>query len=107
MKLDHEPVRFEQRGAHDLAGIMESDRRAREIERSARWDIVVPCERAILDPEIAYERNQKPAGHGVNEWRTAFDRILVSHIYAAEGPRRHRLEPARYAQRRRDRWRQF
>src|SRR5882724_10453799 len=94
VKLDHEPVGLEQRRADDLAGVMESDWRAREIERSAGRDIIVPGDRAVIDPEIADQRNQEPAGHGVDERGTTLDRILVAHIDRVKGLRRHRLEPA-------------
>jgi hypothetical protein len=66
-----------QRGAacDDLACVMESDWRAREIERSAGRHIIVPGDRAVIDPEIADRRNQEPAGHGVDE---RGQRLIVS-----------------------------
>jgi len=98
VKLDQKPVWLEKRRAGDLICVMESDWRAREIERSAGRDIIVPGDRAVLDPEIADKRHQEPRGHGVDEWGTALDRVFFAHLDWVEGLRRHRLEPAGKAQ---------
>ena len=73
---------------------MESDWRARKIERSAGREIIIPGHCAVLDAEIADQWHQETAGHRVNEWGTALDRILFAHIECIVGLRRHRLEPA-------------
>ena len=98
VELDNEAVGFEKWGAGDLALIVESDRRTRKIECSARGDFVVPGDLAVLDPQVADERNQKPAGHCIDERRAALYRFLVAQIDCAEGLRRHRLDPVGNAQ---------
>jgi len=94
VKLDQESIGLEQRRADDLAYVVETDRRARELERSAGRQIIVPGDRAVLDPEIANQRNQESGGHGVDERGTALDGILFADVDRVEGLRRHRLEPA-------------
>src|ERR1700746_783953 len=101
VKLDHKAVRFEQWRIDHLTCIMESDWRVRVIERSAGRKIVVPGDLAILDPEIAHQRKQEAAGHGVDEWGAALDRILFAHFDCAVALRRHRLEPTGNSQCRR------
>ena len=59
VEFDQEAVGLEQRRADDLAGIMESDRRAREVELPAGRNVVVPGDLAVLDPEVADQRNQE------------------------------------------------
>ena len=91
MKLDDEPIGLEQRGVDHLACVVKSDWRAREIDGAAGRDIKVPRDRAVLDPEVADQRDQKSRGHRVDERRTALDRILLPHINCTEGLRRHGL----------------
>jgi hypothetical protein len=107
VEFDDKAVCSEQGGANDLAGIMEPDRRAREIEGSAGWDRVVPRYFAVLNFEIAEEWNQEPTSHGIDKGRAALDRVLVAHVNVVEGFCRHRLEPAWNAQRCWYWWRQL
>ena len=44
-------------GVRDLTGIVEADRRAHKVDFSARRQIVVPGELAVLDLEIADQRD--------------------------------------------------
>jgi hypothetical protein len=105
MKFDHESVGVEQWRARDLTGVVESDRRTREANCSARRRIIVPGELAVLDLQVTDQRNQEAAGHGIDEWRTALDRVKFPGKGRIECLGRHGLEPARKAERcRHGRW---
>ncbi len=106
VEFDHEPVVFEQRRAGNLTGVMESDRRAHEVDFSARRQIVVPGELAVLDLEVADQRDQKAVSHGVDKRRAALDSIAYAGVDRIERLWRHRLEPVGQTERRRHRRRQ-
>jgi hypothetical protein len=93
VEFDEVAVGVEQRRAGDLAGIVESDRRAQEADFSAGRRVVVPGEFAVLDLHVTNQRDQKARCHGVDEWRTALDRVVLAEKHRIERLRRHRLEP--------------
>jgi hypothetical protein len=93
VEFDNEAVGFKKWCTGDLTLIVEPDWRTRKIECSARWNFVVPSDLAVLDPYVAEQRNQKPAGHCVDERRAPLYRFLVARVDCAEGLGRHRLEP--------------
>ena len=77
-----------------------------KLDGSARRDVVVPGEFAVLDPHVADQRDQEAAGHGVDERGTPLDGVLVAAVQRVERLRRHRLEPVGKARCRRHRRRQ-
>ena len=102
VEFDHVTVGFGQRRAGNLAGIVQSDWRADVIDFTAWRQLVVPGERAVLDPQITDQRNEKAARHGVDERRSSLDRVARGGVERIVGLRRHRLEPVRQAERGRD-----
>ena len=99
MEFDQEPVGFEQRRAADLAAAVKSDRRAHEVDFAARRQVVVPGEFAVLHLQVADQRHQKAAGHGVDKRRATLDGVAYPVIDFVEGLRRHCLEPIRQTKR--------
>jgi hypothetical protein len=59
VEFDDVAVGVEQRRAGDLAGVVESDRRAQEADFAAGRRIVIPSKFAVLDLQIADQRDQK------------------------------------------------
>ena len=102
VEFDHVTVGFEKWRAGNLAGVVQSDWRADVIDFIAWRQLVVPGERAVLDSQIADQRNEKAARHRVDERRTSLDRISRGGVERIVGLRRHRLEPVRQAKRGRD-----
>lgn len=93
VEFDDVSVWFEQGRATDLACVMKSDWRLREIEHAAGRNVIVPSDFAILDSEVTDERDQESGSHCIHERWATLDRILFAHIDAVEGLHRHRLEP--------------
>jgi len=67
---------------------------------------IVPGDLAVFDLEIADQRDQEAAGHGIDKGRTALDRALLGRMSGVERLRRHCLQPVGKAGRRRHRRRQ-
>jgi tetratricopeptide (TPR) repeat protein len=83
------------------------ERRAHKVDFSARRQIVVPGELAVLDLEIADQRKQKAVRHRVDERRTTLDCIAYRGVDRVECLRWHCLESIGRAERRRHgRWQQ-
>jgi hypothetical protein len=59
VEFDQETIGLEQRRAEDLAFVMKPDRRTHEVDGAAGRKFMIPGDLAVLESEIAHQRDQK------------------------------------------------